>query len=125
MNFIIFILIIQITQLHSIPIQKDFFYNIKLYDYRYIFSNEYKLTTTNFETNDFINFVTPIPLGIDQDIYCEKKSNDVLEVLIINCDTWNQLKLYSTDYYDTCNIKRNIGLFGETIEFTETINQIC
>ena len=125
MNFIIIILIIQITQLHSIPIQNDFFNNIKLYDYRYIFSNEYKLTTTNFETNDFIDFITPFPLAIDEDIYCEKNLNNEIEVLVINCNTWNQLKLYSTEYYDTCNIKRNIGLFGKTVEFTETINQEC
>jgi hypothetical protein len=125
MYYIIFILIIQIRELYSIPIQNDFFNNIRLYDYRYIFSNEYRLTITNFETNDFIDLITPFPLAIDQDVYCEKILDDEIEVLVINCEIWNQLKLYSTDYYDTCNIKRNIGLFGKTIEFTEIINKEC
>ena len=125
MYYIIFILIIQIRELYSIPIQNDFFNNIRLYDYRYIFSNEYRLTITNFEINDFIDLITPFPLAIDQDVYCEKILDDEIEVLVINCEIWNQLKLYLTDYYDTCNIKRNIGLFGKTIEFTEIINKEC
>ena len=64
MNFIIFIWIIQIR--FNTNTERFFNNNIKLYDYRYIFSNEYKLTTTNFETNDFIDFITPFLLTINQ-----------------------------------------------------------
>lgn len=120
-----FIILFNFNYVFSIPILKDTFNNIKLYDFRELFTNEYNITSTNFETNDFIDFITPYPLIINKDIYCEKNLNEYIEVLIINCHIWNKFNFYLNEYYDYCLIKKNIKIFGKTIEFTEKIRLNC
>ena len=100
---------------------------VKLYDHRKVSSNEYELMSTNMKINDFVEYINPIPLAIDEDLVCEKEfENNNYEVIIISCETWNDFDPYFfIDYYKECNIKRNISLFSKTIEFTEAINKKC
>ena len=123
-----------IKTINSIPIinmftnQEDEYRTITLYDNRELHPLEYELITTNMEVYDFVEYISPIPLKIDYDIICEKRNdedNDV-EITIVSCDYWNEYKLYLvTDNYIHCNIKRNIRIFYNIIEFYELINKRC
>ena len=81
MLFQIFILL---NLVEAIPFIKDELDLIKLYDYREIAFNEYELISTNLETNDLIDMLTPFPLSIDNDIYCENYINNI-KVILISC----------------------------------------
>ena len=110
----------------AIPFINDEFTEIKLYDYRDISYNEYEIMTTNLETNDFIDYISPFPLSINNDIYCEDINNNYLEVMLISCHSWNKLKFYNLkEHYNNCYIKRNIELFGNIFEFVESIKNKC
>lgn len=110
----------------SIPNQKNNLIEIKLFDYREIAYNEYELISTNLNTDNFIDFISPFPLSIDNDIYCENYINDIKEVIILSCYSWNKLKFYNiNEYYKNCYIKQNIKLFGILYEYIEEVNNKC
>lgn len=122
MLFLFFLL----NMVESIPNIKNDLTNIKLYDYGDISYNEYEIMTTNLETNDFIDYISPFPLSINNDIYCEDINNNYLEVMLISCHSWNKFKLYNLkEDYKNCYVKRNIELFGNIFEFVESIKNKC
>lgn len=123
MLFQVFILL---NLVEAIPFIKDELDLIKLYDYREIAFNEYELISTNLETNDLIDMLSPFPLSIDNDIYCENYINNIKEVILISCHAWNKLKFYNiNEYYKNCYIKRNIELFGIIYEYIEDVKKKC
>lgn len=125
---LLLIIIITISNfVFSIPNQKkNNLIEIKLFDYREIAYNEYELISTNLNTDNFIDFISPFPLSIDNDIYCENYIYDIKEVIILSCYSWNKLKFYNiNEYYKNCYIKRNIKLFGILYEYIEEVNNKC
>jgi hypothetical protein len=133
---IILTLVLLIKTIDSIPImnmniltnQEEEYRTIILYDNREPYPLEYELITSNMEVYDFVEYISPIPLKIDDDIICERKNNkdNDIEITMVSCDYWNQYKLYLvTDNYTQCNIKRNIRIFYNIIEYFELINNKC
>tara|TARA_B110001454_G_scaffold213923_1_gene232893 strand:+ start:848 stop:1240 length:393 start_codon:yes stop_codon:yes gene_type:complete len=128
-NILFLYTILFFKTVEAIPINSelDNWKTIKLYDHREISSNEYEIFKTNMNTNTFIGNIVPIPLAVNEDIVCEKDfGNNNYEVVIISCETWNEFYPYFfTDYYKECNIKRNSFIFGNIIEYNESINKKC
>ena len=119
-------LLLLLNFVEGIPNIKKELINIKLYDYREVAFNEYNLISTNLNTNDFIDLISPFPLSIDNDIYCENDINNIKEVMLLSCNIWNTFDFYNiNEYYKNCYIKRNIKLFGILYEYIEDINKKC